>query len=188
MPTCCQCKGVGRCRSCSCKKIGLPSVDCLPFRRGRCDDVNQLTSDNIGLPIAGLLARPYILSLVREDIQRAVGPLQLCVEHEGGCEAAVHTMGMMFKDKKSEAVLLDRCKQCFQQPQQRHHPTQCHEHLSLTSYNSHQYLQATSKTVQNQKLVSREGTTQGNHLAMAIYAISLQTLVQLLNDQNAKQV
>ena len=63
-----------------------------------------------------------------------MGPLQLCVGHDSGFEAAIHALRMTFKDQESEAVLLV------------------------------------------------------DHPAMAIHAISLQPLVQRLNDQRAKQV
>ena len=40
MPICCRCNGSGRCRNCSCTRSGNHCVDCLPTRRGRCDNIN----------------------------------------------------------------------------------------------------------------------------------------------------
>lgn len=55
--------------------------------------------------------------------------------------------------------------------------------ITINTYRQHPQL-----FIQNQKLLSWEGGTQSDPLAMAIYAISLQPPVQCLNDQNAKQV
>ena len=41
MPSCCQCNCAGRCSNCSCKKGGKSCVDCLPSRRGRCDNLKS---------------------------------------------------------------------------------------------------------------------------------------------------
>ena len=40
MPVCCRCNGSGRCNNCSCSKAGKLCVDCLPIRRGRCNNVS----------------------------------------------------------------------------------------------------------------------------------------------------
>ena len=44
--------------------------------------------------------------LIGRDIEVAVGPLQVCAGHEGGCEAAVHSMRQIFQDPATEAILL----------------------------------------------------------------------------------
>lgn len=36
--TCCRCNGNGRCYNCSCRKLGKPCVNCLPLRKGRCQN------------------------------------------------------------------------------------------------------------------------------------------------------
>ena len=46
------------------------------------------------------------LNLVCEDVQNAVGPLQLCVGHDSGYEAAFHAMRTIYKEEESEVVLL----------------------------------------------------------------------------------
>ena len=54
-----------------------------------------------------------IFSLVREDVQDAVGSLQLCVGHDSGCKAAVHALRTIFEDEESEAVLLVDASNAF---------------------------------------------------------------------------
>ena len=36
MPVCCQCNGSGKCRNCSCSRLGKNWVDCLPSKRQHC--------------------------------------------------------------------------------------------------------------------------------------------------------
>ncbi len=113
-----------------------------------------------------------IISLVREDIQAAVGPLQLCVRHEAGCEAAVHALRMVFEDQESEAVLLVNAGNAFNSLNRgialRNVISMC---PSLATITINAYWQCVQLFTQNQKLLCQEGSTQGNSLAMAIYAI-----------------
>ena len=53
------------------------------------------------------------LNLVREDVQDAVGSLQLCVGHDSGCKVAVHALRTFFEDEESEAVLLMNASNAF---------------------------------------------------------------------------
>ena len=46
------------------------------------------------------------MEVVRQDVLRAAGPLQLCCGQECGAEAAVHAMRAMFEHDSSDAVLL----------------------------------------------------------------------------------
>ena len=55
--------------------------------------------------------------------------------------------------------------------------------IAINSYRQHPQL-----FIDKEKLLSQEVTTQGDPLAMAIYAISLQPLVKRLNKQEVKQV
>ena len=55
--------------------------------------------------------------------------------------------------------------------------------IAINSYRQHPQL-----FIDKEKLLSQEVTTQGDPLAMAIYAISLQPLVKCLNKQEVKQV
>ena len=59
----------------------------------------------IGETVRRIMGRA-ILSILREDIKKAVGPIQLCAGQEAGCEAAVHAIHKMFDDSTTDAVLL----------------------------------------------------------------------------------
>jgi hypothetical protein len=43
---------------------------------------------------------------LRNDIQQAAGPLQVCAGQEGGCEAAIHAVTQLFQADASDAVIL----------------------------------------------------------------------------------
>ena len=46
-----------------------------------------------------------IAIVARPDILDAVGVLQLCAGHEGGCEAAVHAMTKIYNLPECDAIL-----------------------------------------------------------------------------------
>ena len=46
-----------------------------------------------------------ILFVIRNDVLRAAGPLQLCAGQPAGCEAAIHAMRAVFDSPDAEAVL-----------------------------------------------------------------------------------
>ena len=47
-----------------------------------------------------------ILKIIGSDVEEAAGPLQLCADQDGGCEAVLHTMRSIFQAPETEAVLL----------------------------------------------------------------------------------
>ena len=47
-----------------------------------------------------------ILRTIGKDIEEAAGPLQACAGQDGGCEAAVHAMRVIFQDADTEGCLL----------------------------------------------------------------------------------
>ena len=48
-----------------------------------------------------------IMRTIKQDLQAAVGSLQLCAGQDAGCEAAVHAMSSIFSEDNTEAMLLD---------------------------------------------------------------------------------
>ena len=47
-----------------------------------------------------------VVHMLKEDIIRSVGNLQVSAGHESRCEAAIHAMGQIFNKEDSEAILL----------------------------------------------------------------------------------
>ena len=46
-----------------------------------------------------------VLSVIRNDVLQAAGPLQLCAGQPAGCEAAIHAMRAVFDSRNAEAFL-----------------------------------------------------------------------------------
>ena len=128
------------------------------------------------------------MRIVKRDLQKAVGSLQLCTGHEAGCEAAVHAMTKIFSDDSIEAVILVDASNAFNRLNRQAALLNCQAicpsmaHILINTYRSDPSL-----FIDGQTLWSREGTTQGDPLAMAMYAIGSQPLIRRL-DGIAKQV
>ena len=133
-----------------------------------------------------------VLSLFRLDIQQAAGPLQLCAGQEGGCEAAVHAMRQFFAEQNVQGALLVDASNAF---------NTINREVALHNIKSicpplHQFLLNTYRTpircivCGDGEIISSEGTTQGDPLAMAMYALAIKPLIARLksNAPNVKQV
>ena len=59
------------------------------------------------------LAAKVLMSIVKDDVTKAVGNLQLCGGQDAGWEAAVHSMYDIFGTSKTEAVLLVDAENAF---------------------------------------------------------------------------
>ncbi len=128
------------------------------------------------------------MKLVKHDLQEAVGPLQLCAGQDAGCEAAVHAINQIFDNEDTEAIIMVDASNAFnclnRQATLLNCDTICPSltHILINTYrcNSHLF-------VDGQHLLSKEGTTQGDPLAMAMYAIGTYPLIRKL-DGIANQV
>ena len=130
-----------------------------------------------------------IATTVTEDIQEAAGPLQVCAGHISGCEAAVHTMHQVYESPEIEAAILIDASNAFnslnREAALRNIQELCPP-LSRIIINT--YREDPQLFIDGSTLYSKEGTTQGDPLAMARYAIAITPLIQLLEGQGIKQV
>ena len=67
---------------------------------------------DIGETLRCIIGRA-IVKAISVDIQAAAGPIQLCVGHQSGCEAAVLAMRQVFESMEDEAVLLVDASNAF---------------------------------------------------------------------------
>ena len=129
-----------------------------------------------------------IASTITEDIQEAAGPLQVCAGHISGCEAAVHAMRQVYESQQTEAVILVDASNAFNSLNRNaalHNIQQLCPSLSKSIINT--YREDSQLFIDGSTLYSQEGTTQGDPLAMAMYAIAITPLIHQLEDDGIKQ-
>ena len=133
-----------------------------------------------------------VLRLFRLDIQEAAGPLQVCAGQDGGCEAAVHAMRQLYAEQDVEGALLVDASNAFNTIYRQaalHNIQSICPPLSQILVNTYQ---APLRCIisGDGEVASSEGTTQGDPLAMAMYALAVTPLIGKLKSDapNVKQV
>ena len=124
-----------------------------------------------------------ILYNTQTDLQDAAGPLQLCAGQIAGIEAAVHAMKTALEDDDTEAVLLVDASNAFNSLNRRvalHNIRYLCPSLATILINI--YRDPTELFVDGHVLSSEEGTTQGDPLAMPMYALATIPLMKHLNN------
>jgi hypothetical protein len=118
------------------------------------------------------------------DVQSAGGTLQTCTGVEAGIEASIHAMARIFDDDKCEAVILVDAENAFNRLN-RKTSLQNIQHLCPPLF---QFLNNTYKEPAKLHLgdgtviMSEEGATQGDPLAMQMYAVSSRKIIDSLHD------
>lgn len=115
-----------------------------------------------------------VLTALKHDILDATGTSQLCAGQEGGSEAAIHAMRSIFEDESLEAVLLVGASNAFN-TLNRQAALRNFQHLCpfMSTIIMNTYRADSKLFIDGQTLLSREGTTQGDPLAMAMYTIGV---------------
>ena len=130
-----------------------------------------------------------VVSTLGLDVQLAGGSLQTCTGVEAGIEAAIHAMAKIFKDDSCEAALLVDADNAFNRLNRKVtlHNLQ-HQCPPISRFLSNTYKEPAKLHLgDGSHILSEEGTTQGDPLAMAMYAISTRPLIESLKT-NAKDV
>ena len=127
-------------------------------------------------------------STLKDDIQEAAGPLQVATGLKGGAEAAIHAMRDIFEQDACNGVILVDASNAFNRLNRRValHNIQitCPEFATvlINTYRQPARLFVTG----GKEIASREGTTQGDNLAMAFYGLSTVPLLQALREAVAE--
>ena len=142
----------------------------------------------VGEVLRRIISRAISLTL-RLDIKEAAGPLQLCAGHESGCEAAVHTMREIYNDPATEGVLLIDASNAFNSLNRktalRNIRALC---PPLATFLINTYRNDVNLFIDGETILSSEGTTQGDPLGMAMYAIATVPLIHRLSSVPVKQI
>ena len=136
------------------------------------------------------IASKAIFSVIGEDVLDAVGPLQLCAGQDNGCEAAVHSIHQLLLESDTEALLLVDVENAFNsftwEIAQRNVLHLC---PSLGRVLSNTYREPVALFVDHDMIYSLEGTTHGDPLAIAMYALGVSPLINHMSNINStKQV
>ena len=159
-------------------------VACRLIALDKCPGVRPI---GIGETARGIIAKAIAFTL-KEDIQDAAGPLQVHAGHISGCEAAVHSMRKVYDSQPTEAVILVDASNTFnslnREAALRNIQQLC---PSLSRIIINTYRNESELFIEGNTLHSQEGTTHGDPLAMAMYAIAITPLIYRLEDAGIKQ-
>ena len=119
------------------------------------------------------------------EIKEAAGPLQTCAGHGAGAEAAIHAMKEIFDAEGTDAVLLIDASNAFNRLNRAVAMSNvwitCPE---IATYINNTYRKPSRLFVTGGKeMLSQEGTTQGDPLAMAWYSLATTTLIEHLHNE-----
>ena len=121
------------------------------------------------------IAGKVVMSVTREDVKESCSEVQMFAGHEAGCEAAIHAMKEMYENEESEAVLLVDATNAFNSINRNailHNIKIIYPIMACYVINCYR-VHARLFIIGGKELKSREGTTQGDPLGMAVYAIGL---------------
>ena len=126
--------------------------------------------------------------ILKSDVQKAAGCLQMCTGLRSGIEAAVHMTERAWNDNSTEAILLVDADNAFNRLNRHaalHNIRQTCPPIHTFLHNHYQVpadLILNSSTSENSSLNSEEGCTQGDAGAMGFYALGIKPLVDTLED------
>ena len=123
-----------------------------------------------------------VLAITRGDIQEATGSFQLCAGQISGCEAAVHSVRECFLEDDTQAALLVDASNAFNSGN-RLSALHNIRHLcpSIATILINTYRAPTELFIDGDVIYSKEGTTQGEPLAMPMYALATVPLIKKLS-------
>ena len=129
-----------------------------------------------------------VLYIVKTDVQDACGCVQLCGGQISGIEAAAHAVRSAYESDDNEGLLLANASNAFNSLNRQvalHNIQRICPSLSTILINT--YRAPTELFVDGDTILSQEGTTQGDPLAMPTYALATIPLIQKL-EGNHRQV
>ena len=126
-----------------------------------------------------------VTKVAKQDVIDASGAMQVCAGQKSGGEAAIHAMRNIFEADETDAALLVDASNVFNSLNRAAALNNIRVLCPLiATYVINTYrVPARLFVVGGSELISAEGTTQGDPLAMSVYAISLQPLISLLHNR-----
>ena len=126
-----------------------------------------------------------ILSVLRYDVMEAAGPLQLCAGQIAGIEAAIHAVRSTFECEGTQGVLLVDASNMFNALNRSTALLNIRNICpSIFTVLCNCYHATSDLFVDGLTIQSQEGTTQGDPLAMPMYALATVPLIQKLSSSS----
>ena len=127
-----------------------------------------------------------VVGLLREDIVEAAGPLQTCAGLKSGIEASIHATKRLWDETTTEAIIQVDADNAFNRLNRK---VALHNIKQICPpfyrYLNNHYQEAARLVVNDnttyENLMSEEGCTQGDVAAMALYALGIKPLVDILS-------
>ena len=113
-----------------------------------------------------------VMQTIKHNLQDAIGSFQLCAGQDAGCEAAFHALKYIFTEDDTEAVILvdATCTNVFNKLNRQVTLLNCQAICpSMSPILTNTYRSDSWLFVGGQCMKSKEGTTQGDPSAMAMY-------------------
>ena len=129
-----------------------------------------------------------ITQCIKTDLKRLGANFQLCLGQKCGIEYAIHTLREAYLNNENQAILLIDAENAFNSLN-RELALRNVENLcpSLLNAIKNSYSTPSKLYVNNKTLWSREGTTQGDPLAMAMYGVAIIPLIRKLDQKEIMQ-
>ena len=131
-----------------------------------------------------------IISTIKPKIMESAGSLQLCAGQQAGCEAAVHAMSMIFAEDETDALLFVDASNAFNSINRKvmlHNIQYICPSMYVYTYNC--YSVTSRLFVQGGKEIeSAEGTTQGDPIAMPMYAVAIKPLLNIIKNDDTTNI
>ena len=129
-----------------------------------------------------------ILKCVSNDLKLLGQSDQLCLGQKCGIEHAIHALRKVFDTPEAEAVLLIDASNAFNSLNRELALSNIQAICpSLTNALDNSYKSPSLLFVNGKTILSQEGTTQGDPLAMAMYGVALLPLIKLVKDEKLTQ-
>ena len=129
-----------------------------------------------------------ILACLKNDLKLLGGVTQLCLGQKCGIEHAIHSLRESFEDTETEAILLIDAQNAFNSLNRelaiKNIESLCH---ALVAAVKNSYSKPSNLFINGKIILSEEGTTQGDPLAMPMYGIALLPLIELCKQDRVLQ-
>ena len=156
----------------------------IPLNKNPGEAETQIRPIGVGEVLRRIVGKTISWSL-KEDIQDSAGPLQMSTGLRGGAEAAIHAMKNIYEEETTDAIILVDAANAFNRLNRLvalHNIQYLSNAFSTVLINTYRH-PARLFIVGGGEILSNEGTTQGDTLAMAFYGIGTNPILRKLSQQ-----